>query len=93
MHQLKHTACHEVARLAAACLPGRSTLAALLCVTALVEQAHVLSFGSFDAAAYPAAAAAVSARQAGVVKAHMLLLAHLERLGSQVPPALQADYK
>jgi hypothetical protein len=31
--------------------------------------------------------------QAGVVKAHMLLLAHLERLGNQVPPALQADYK
>ncbi|WIA39826.1 hypothetical protein OEZ86_013276 [Tetradesmus obliquus] len=32
-------------------------------------------------------------RKAGVVKAHMLLLAHLERLGSQVPPALQADYR
>eukprot|EP00879_Flechtneria_rotunda_P003234 GHRR01003457.1.p1 GENE.GHRR01003457.1~~GHRR01003457.1.p1 ORF type:complete len:707 (+),score=247.45 GHRR01003457.1:307-2427(+) len=32
-------------------------------------------------------------RKAGVVKAHMLLLAHLERLGPEVPAQLQADLK
>ncbi|KAF8055125.1 ERDJ2A [Scenedesmus sp. PABB004] len=32
-------------------------------------------------------------RKAGVVKAHLLLLAHLERMGDDVPPQLQADLK
>lgn len=32
-------------------------------------------------------------RRASVIKAHMLLLAHLERLGPEVPPQLQADLK
>lgn len=31
--------------------------------------------------------------QAGVVKAHMLLLAHLERMGADVPAALQSDLR
>jgi hypothetical protein len=31
--------------------------------------------------------------QACVIKVHMLMLAHLERLGDDVPAALQADLK
>jgi hypothetical protein len=31
--------------------------------------------------------------QACVIKVHMLMLAHLERLGDEVPAALQADLK
>jgi hypothetical protein len=78
----------------------------LLCVTALAGQAQVVSCGLSDAAASPALPLLLLllllccccccfcvCGQAGVVKAHMLLLAHLERLGSQVPPQLQADYK
>jgi hypothetical protein len=31
--------------------------------------------------------------QASILKVHMLMLAHLERLGDEVPTQLQADLK
>jgi hypothetical protein len=36
---------------------------------------------------------AVLCVQACVIKVHMLMLAHLERLGEEVPTALQADLR
>jgi hypothetical protein len=36
---------------------------------------------------------ATTHRQASLIKVHLLLLAHLERLGNLVPPILQADLK